>query len=75
MLLAKGADINVRDSTTGATSLHWASLHNHKEVVQALLGKGADVNVKANNGDTALSLASSKGNKEIRKLLLKAGAK
>jgi ankyrin repeat protein len=52
-----------------------ASFYGHREVVQALLAKGTEVNAKANNGGTALMAASQNGHREIRELLLKAGAK
>jgi ankyrin repeat protein len=44
-------------------------------MIQALLDKGADVNVKSKNGATALSWASKKGNTATVMLLKKAGAK
>jgi ankyrin repeat protein len=47
----------------------------YQEIVQALLNKGADVNAKANNGVTALMLASQNGHQEVKELLIKAGAK
>jgi ankyrin repeat protein len=40
--------------------------------MQLLLVKGADVNARMNNGETALSHAS---HKEIKELLIRAGAK
>jgi ankyrin repeat protein len=44
------------------------------EVVKELLNKGAEVNAKANNGEIALTLASQGGYREVRELLIKAGA-
>lgn len=44
------------------------------EIVKILLAQGADVNVKANNGVTALMRASWKGHGEIVKILLAKGA-
>jgi ankyrin repeat protein len=35
-----------------------ASYYGYKEIVQALLDKGADINAKGNNGATALMNAS-----------------
>ena len=43
-------------------------------IVQALLAKGADVNAKANNGATALMLASQNGHNEVVQDLLAKGA-
>jgi len=48
-LLAKGADVNDKDSN-GETALMWASRFGHLGVVQVLLAKGADVNAKMGNG-------------------------
>jgi ankyrin repeat protein len=59
-LLAKGTDVNAKDSN-GRTALIEASLYNdnsHVEVVRALLAKGADVNAKDRSGTTALIEAS-----------------
>lgn len=43
--------------------------------VKALLSKGADVNAKADNGATALSVAKANGYDDIAQLLIKVGAK
>lgn len=39
------------------------------EIAQALLAKGADVNVKGNGGVTALQLAEKRGDEVLIKLL------
>ncbi|MGP8090842.1 MAG: ankyrin repeat domain-containing protein [Syntrophobacteraceae bacterium] len=52
-----------------------ASENGHRDVVQLLLGKGADVNAKNNGGKTALTYASGRGHQEVKDLLIKAGAK
>jgi ankyrin repeat protein/outer membrane protein assembly factor BamD (BamD/ComL family) len=70
-LLAKGADVNVKDKD-GKTGLMAASANGHIEIVRLLLAKGAEVNAKMNNGETVLSHAS---HKEIKELLIRAGAK
>ena len=46
-----------------------AAEHGHKATVEALLDKGADMNAEANNGDTALSLATDEGHTAIVTLL------
>jgi ankyrin repeat protein len=43
--------------------------------VKGFIDNGADVNAKSNDGDTALIFASQNHHKEVRELLIKAGAK
>lgn len=42
--------------------------------IKKLIGKGADLNRKDGDGNTALHLAAKKNNKEIVETLIKAGA-
>jgi uncharacterized protein len=49
--------------------------HDNIKIVQALLDKGADVNMKAPDGSTVLSQALKKGNTATVTLLREAGAK
>ena len=51
-----------------------ASVQGHKEVVELLLAKGADVNAKTTDGTTALMVASMKDHKEVVETLLDKGA-
>jgi len=74
-LIESGADVNAKDNLFGRTALMIASFYGHKEVVELLLKKGADVNAKDKNGRTALMIASKKGHKEIVELLKFYGAK
>lgn len=55
------------------TALHYASFNGKKDCIEFLLSNGADVNIRSICG-TALSLAISKGHKEIAELLRKHGA-
>ena len=69
--------MEVRENN-GGTALMAASVKGHQEIVKLLLANGADVNAKANTGDTVLSLVSKFGDKEvkeIKELLISAGAK
>ena len=52
-----------------------ASHEGHIDIVKLLLDKGADVNAKSKDGDTALKAASVKGHTEIVELLKAHGAK
>ena len=51
-----------------------ASALGHEGVVQALLAKGAEIDLQAKNGGTALMLASEKGHEGIVQALLARGA-
>jgi ankyrin repeat protein len=46
----------------------------HKDIVQLLLNKGADLESKSNSGRTPLSWAAKSGDKDIVQLLLDKGA-
>jgi ankyrin repeat protein len=50
------------------TPLHWACFTGKKDIVELLLSKGADVNIKDNEGKIALHLAKTK---EIAEMLVK----
>jgi ankyrin repeat protein len=75
-LLGRSAAVNARNAI-GFTPLMAAcdTDASSVEVVQLLLDAGADVNVRTNDGKTALSLARRRNNETILDLLLKAGAK
>jgi ankyrin repeat protein len=51
-----------------------AAMRGDREVVRALLQKGADVNAAANDGMTALHWAADRGDAEMAEMLLYAGA-
>ncbi|MDT8400755.1 MAG: ankyrin repeat domain-containing protein [Bacteroidales bacterium] len=74
--LADGADIN-RQSDNGYTALMWASTYsNHPpydEVAKFLINAGADVNISARDGTTAI-LDAAESSKEITLMLVERGA-
>ena len=72
-LLAKGADVQARD-THGSTALLDATFGGHDAVVEALLARGADVQAKDNHGRTALMWASWNGHLVVVQALLAKGA-
>jgi len=74
LLIAKGADVNVKvkDETYIETPLHSAASRGHKEIVELLIVEGADVNAKNCAGGTPLDAAQKKG---IVDLLRKHGGK
>ncbi len=71
-LLAAGADVNAV-SNAGFTPLMW-SIHDPAKL-RLLISKGANVNVRAKDGNTALILARQNGVSDAVPILLKAGAK
>ena len=86
--LAAGVDVNAK-GYRGFTPLHYATMNGRKEIVELLITKGADVNVKIVSGpsigNTPLDLATSKmddflpkdkaAKKETSDLLRKHGGK
>lgn len=74
LLIASGADLNIKNSISGETALILAALSNELEVVKLLIGSGADINIQDNKGYTALIDAALFNRLEITKLLIDAGA-
>ena len=73
--LADGVDVNKKDKG-GYTPLHWAAFGGHKETVELLIAKGAEVNAKDYEiGATPLDCAIIQDYVEIKKLLVKHGGK
>jgi ankyrin repeat protein len=83
MLLDKGADITIRDDF-GCTALFWAALGGHKDIVETMLAKGADVNAKSgvflpswgisDEGWTPLHGACARWHKTVVEVLIANGA-
>jgi prepilin-type N-terminal cleavage/methylation domain-containing protein len=72
LLIAKGADVNVKVEDEIETPLHSAASRGHKEIVELLIAEGADVNAKDCADGTPLDAAQKKG---IADLLRKYGGK
>jgi ankyrin repeat protein len=76
VLLDAGAAVNTTD-TVNCTALMYASSKGYVGIVNKLLQRGADVNVKSPKDQldsTALTLAAGNGHDAVLELLLKAGA-
>ena len=68
-LLAKGADVNAKDSL-GYSALFCAAKGSHVDTLQALADEGADVNAKDMLGNTPLMWAAFQGRTETVHALL-----
>ena len=74
-LLQSGTDINIQHKTSGTTVLMIASsYYYYDDIVRYLISKGADVNLKDNEGKTALLWAASNSFPNA-KILVANGAK
>lgn len=72
LLLDHGADINLRD-LDDRTALHWAADGTYADLVEALLDRGAEIDIKV-NGWTPLLLAGRKWDEFSAQILVKRGA-
>ena len=66
----KGFDIDARDGVGWTALMMAASLKDGDNMVDLLLAKGADVDEKTNNGQTALFFCCSKSNLETARKLI-----
>jgi len=73
LLLAKGAPVNLQNST-GWTPLFWAVSEGHVDLLKLLLAHGADVNIRDHTGWSAIHQASARDDSVITELLLSHGA-
>jgi ankyrin repeat protein len=77
-LLDKGVNVNEASTSgraEGYTCLMMAARNKQPELVRLLVKNGADVNLKAKDGKSALSLAKAENDTEMVKLLTTLGAK
>ena len=78
LLLEKGANVNdqlIGADAAGWTAIMFASNNGKPDLVKYLISKGADVNLKAKYGTSALSWAIKEKNDDIIKILKANGAK
>jgi ankyrin repeat protein len=74
LVIEHSQDVRSREVIDGATPLHLASLHGHKQVICFLLEHGADVSAREKSGKTPLHLASLYGHEQVICFLLEHGA-
>ena len=70
LLMEKGADINLRDSSFGKTPLLKAIEHDREEIAQELLKRRAGVDLADKNGWTPLHRAAERGQMPVVQSLL-----
>lgn len=68
-LLQQGANMNAVEKSMGMTPFMEAASEGHEIILQLFLQHGVNVNAKADNGDTARSLALINGNMKIVSLI------
>jgi ankyrin repeat protein len=75
LLLAHGANIEVKDDNEGVSPLHVATMNGHRDVVELLLSRGAAVSAATEHGNVVpLCIAAERGDVEMMRLLLSHGA-
>ncbi|KIE05958.1 hypothetical protein NF27_CG01380 [Candidatus Jidaibacter acanthamoeba] len=71
--LEKGADINAQDIKYGYTPLMYSILYNKQKSYNYLITKGADLNIRSNDGKTVAHLAATANNIKAFELLIDYG--
>ncbi len=74
-LINAGVNIGTYKYETSETPLHWASSVGNIEIVNFLIKKGVDVDIKNNRGATALHLAIINGHLDVVKKLIELRAR
>lgn len=74
LLLSRSAELLQSTDRHGKTGLHIASTHGHYQMVEVLLGQGAEINATDKNGWTPLHCAAKAGHLNVVKLLCESGA-
>ncbi len=69
VLIAHKIDIDKQGPYNGYTALHDAVWQNNIETTKVIIDAGANLEIKSNDGQTALDLAKSKGRKQIVALI------
>ncbi|KAH8672104.1 ankyrin repeat-containing domain protein [Tricladium varicosporioides] len=74
ILIESSADVNIPDTSYNGSALHEAIDRTAIDLVEKLIHKGADVNIRAGHWGTPLTLAIINGDERLYKLLLENGA-
>jgi len=69
LLLSEGADPDTVIKETGMPLINAAVLYENKDLIEVLLGAGADVKAKDKDGRTAIDIAQNSSDESIRTML------
>ena len=69
LFVQAGMSVDAKGRNSGWTVLHLAAMKGHLEVVRYLVGQGADVVARDNNGDTARYFAAVEGHTDVASYL------
>lgn len=75
VLVDRGADINYKHPILKMTSVAFATYDGNTELLEYLLQKGADPNIKMRGGVSLLRVAKDEGKPDVAAILVKYGAK
>jgi cytohesin len=73
-LLDEGADVNAKKIRNGSTALHGAAFRGRTQTTEILIGAGANVSAKNDEGLTPLHNAARRGQHKAAKVLIAAGS-
>ncbi|ORX53809.1 putative ankyrin repeat protein, partial [Piromyces finnis] len=72
--MSYGADVNIVNNKDGRTLLMEASYYGNINIIEVCLKHGANLYMKDNKGNTALSIAQTLNNKRLENYLIEHGA-
>lgn len=80
ILLARGADVNIKRggdgwSRSGWTALHYIAGYGFADLIEPVLDRGADIHARDAEGHTPLTLAVEGGHEEVAEILRRRGAR
>jgi ankyrin repeat protein len=75
LMVERGADVNYKHPITKMTPVALAAYNGNKDMVQYLISKGADPNIKLRGDVSLVRMARDMGNADMASYLMQNGAK